>query len=111
MPGLLSVSCISLGAPPKSATLLGSQSKSAEYGWELLVHPARTRGATDGGEPANAAAAGAAMVAIATPNANRVGRDVNLMSAIFTLPVDFCSLSAKARRSLTDVLTVRLNPL
>jgi hypothetical protein len=111
MPGLLSVSCISLGAPPKSATLLGSQSKSAEYGWELLVHPARTRGATVGGEPANAAAAGAAMVAIATPNAHRVRRDVNLMSAIFTLPVDFCSLSAKARRSLTDVLTVRLNPL
>jgi hypothetical protein len=110
MPGLLSVSCISLGAPPKSATLLGSQSKSAEYGWELFVHPARTRGATVGGEPANAAA-GAAMVAIATPNTKRVRRDVNLMSAIFTLPVDLFSLSAKARRSLPDALTVRLNPL
>jgi hypothetical protein len=63
MPGLVSVSCISLGAPPKSETAGGAQSSELSPGEESVVHPARIRGATAGAAPANVTTAGAAMVA------------------------------------------------
>lgn len=61
----------------KSDTAGGSQSSELLPGSELVVHPARMRGATVGAAPANVAAAGAAIVAIAIPNAKTLRRAVN----------------------------------
>src|ERR1700757_2683610 len=104
MPGLVSVRSISLGAPPKSVTLAGSQSNASLPGEETVVQSARIRGAMVGAVPANVAIAGAAMVATATPNAKTARRDVNFMTGILSLSVNFCQ-SQRGRKSLAGVLT------
>jgi hypothetical protein len=100
----VSVRSISLGAPPKSVTLFGSQSNASLPGSEVVVQPARIRGAMVGAAPANVAIVGAAIVAIATPNAKTARRDVNFMTGILTLSVKFVTLSV-VRKSLAEVLT------
>jgi len=84
---LVSVSSISLGAPPNSPIAGGSQSREEFPGSELVVHPAT--GAIVGAAPANATTTGAPMVTIAIPKAKTARRAVNFVSAI----VRFLSLS------------------
>ena len=90
MPGLVSVSSISLGAPI-SGTKAGAQSNDASPGSELVVHSpgsARTWGA---------ATNGATAIAAAMPNATTPRRAVNRMVAMFTLPVIFLGLNESAQ--------------